>query len=724
MNRLRNFFYLVIATAVVLMTVGCTVSGGGPNPPASIAVTLSSQRVSTMQVGTTTTISATVSNDSLNGGVNWTVSCSTSSCGSFSPTKTASGANTTYTAPTTVPGTGVVTVTATSASDPTKSASASITITTAPAIAVTLSTPPPSSLLAAATASVTASVTGDSANAGVTWSVTCGSSQCGSFNPTKTASGIAATYTAPASVPTGNTVTIQATSVTDTTKVASATITITTPAPPALADGTYVYNVSGADSNGVYFLVGAFSVKSGAITGGEQDFVDPGYAYQNNLIPANSNVTLNNGAVVINLAVANNSNIGSNGIETFHGTMVSGSRVLINQFDGFASAAGSLDAQTSTAAPSGGYAFMVNGADNNDPVGQLAIGGVLNINSGALVTSGSVFDYNDSNVVHQAQTFSSGSVSAPDSYGRVSFNLVPGNPANVSGFILTGYIIGNKIQLVEDQNDGLKGVLGGVALSQGSNTGSFSINSVVNQSYAYGVLGTDTNTNGSGLVDIGGGFAFSSSSTTGNTVSGDMAYNDLGLHRGNTITGTFAVDPTGRVTISNVIAMNSNNVILNPVDNNGNPIPFVFQLYLDGNGNGVVIGADTLETTGGLSYLQSNSNGGDYEGNFALSVGGILGEDGAPAFAAVGPVNITSDNLTGTLEYSAQGYSLAPGFQAAGTENNGLLTFTSGLIPNGSQLNNTVGYGCYPVDNSRLLTVSVSNTQIGVMMLEGITVSK
>jgi hypothetical protein len=491
--------------------------------------------------------------------------------------------------------------------------------------------------------------------------------------------------------------------VTDTTKVASATVNVTTPAPPALADGTYVYNISGQDNNGTYFLAGAFAIKSGVITGGEQDFVDAGFAYINTLDAANSNVTLNNGAAVINLAVANNNNVGNNGVETLHGTMVSGSRLLITQFDGSASAAGSLDLQTSTAAPSGGYSFMVNGADDNTPVGQLAIGGILNVNGGALATSGSVFDYNDSGTIFQAQTFSSGSISTPDGYGRVTFNLVPSASNNVPGFVLTGYIIGNKIQLIEDQSDALNGVLGGVALSQGSNTGKFTGQSVAGLSYAYGVLGTDSNVNGSGLVDIGGGFSFNSNGTVG----GDMAYNDLGIHNGNTITGNYTVDPTGRITITNVVPSNISNA------------QFTFQVYLDGNGNALVIGADDIETTGGLSYVQNNS-GNDYEGNFALSAQGILNEDGAPGFSAVGPINIGSDNITGTTDYTAQGYNLAPGAPLSGTENSstGLFTFT-GLSPDGS-----VGYGYYPIDANHVLAVSVSNLQIGVMMLEGITISK
>ena len=703
MNRFRCCFYLFIATFIVLMTVGCSNPGGSdPNPPATISVTLSSQRVSTMQVGTSTTISATVSNDALNGGVTWSASCSTSSCGSFNPTKTASGANATYTAPATVPGTGVVTVTATSVSDPTRSATASITITTAPAISVTLTTPPPSSIATGATASIVASVTGDSSNGGVTWSVTCGSSQCGSFNPTKTASGAATTYTAPATAPSGNTVTIQATSVTDTTKFATATATITTPAPSALADGTYVYNISGQDNNGSYFVVGAFAVKSGAVTGGEQDFVDDGSSYTDNLNASNSTITTSNGSAVITLATANN-NIGVSGLETLHGTLVSGSRLLITQFDTFASATGSIDLQTGAAQPSGGYAFMVNGSDDGSPVNQLAIGGVLNFNAGTLSTAGSVFDYNDGGDFGQAQGFASGSVSTPDTFGRITFNLAPNSSSKFPGFILTGYIIGSKIQLIENQNDSLNGVVGGVALSQGSNAGKFNSSSpmVSGQSYAYGLSGEDSN----GLLTMAGGFGLNADGTLG----GRLAFNDITNHNGNSITGTYTVDPTGRVTLNNVLASNLN-------------VSFTFQLYLDGNGNALSIGVDDLEASGGLAYLQQAPSS-DYEGNYALSAQGFLNQPGAPAWAAVGPINISSDNITGTTDYTAQGYNPTANVQFSGSENSG----TGLWLLQGTDItsfSSTTGYAEYPIDANRVLLMCLGENQLGLMMLEGITVSK
>ena len=130
-----------------------------------------------------------------------------------------------------------------------------------PAVSVTLSPQPPSSTDAGSTINLTAVVSNDSANAGVKWSATCGSSQCGSFNPTTTPSGTATTYTAPAAPPTPAMVTLTATSVSDTTKSASASVTITAP-PPVLADGNYVYHVAGEDPSSNYFVAGAFTVQN------------------------------------------------------------------------------------------------------------------------------------------------------------------------------------------------------------------------------------------------------------------------------------------------------------------------------------------------------------------------------------------------------------------------------------------------------------------------------
>src|SRR5207302_4869955 len=85
--------------------------------------------------------SATVANDPSSKGVSWTLTQSgtpcSPGCGTISPVNTASGAATTYTAPSAVPTPAQVTVTAISVADTTKSATATATVT--PPIAVSVS---------------------------------------------------------------------------------------------------------------------------------------------------------------------------------------------------------------------------------------------------------------------------------------------------------------------------------------------------------------------------------------------------------------------------------------------------------------------------------------------------------------------------------------------------------------------------------------------------------
>ena len=78
---------------------------------------------------------------------------------------------------------------------------------------------------AGATTAVTARVSNDGAGRGVTWTATCQEEPCGSVSPATTASGEAATYTAPESLPANDqTITIKATSLSDTARSGSANI--------------------------------------------------------------------------------------------------------------------------------------------------------------------------------------------------------------------------------------------------------------------------------------------------------------------------------------------------------------------------------------------------------------------------------------------------------------------------------------------------------------------
>jgi hypothetical protein len=148
-------------------------------------------------------------------------------------------------------------------------------------ISVVLS-PLSSSVVPGGITTVSATVSNDSAHAGVTWSC-APANACGSFRPASTASGMTTTYMAPALVPTGAVVTIIAKSVTDNSKSARSSLMITDsasavqldmPPPPTIQPGQTV-NVSANvshDTAGVTwscFPTGACGTFSPVSTGNE-----------------------------------------------------------------------------------------------------------------------------------------------------------------------------------------------------------------------------------------------------------------------------------------------------------------------------------------------------------------------------------------------------------------------------------------------------------------------
>ena len=211
---------------------------------ASVVVTPNS---ATVQADATAQFTATVTNDPANKGVTWTVTCAKAPCGTVSPSATASGVATTYRAPTTPPASNLnVLLTATSVTNTSATGSANVTV---PAIAVSVA--PGSALIPTnITQQFTAAVNNDPTNKGVTWTLTEGGAECsptcGTISSTNSASVTPITYTAPAKVPAGPTVTLTATSAEDTTKSANATITISAGAvkliPNILAFGNVKFN--------------------------------------------------------------------------------------------------------------------------------------------------------------------------------------------------------------------------------------------------------------------------------------------------------------------------------------------------------------------------------------------------------------------------------------------------------------------------------------------------
>jgi hypothetical protein len=212
--------------------------------------------IKTLTVGGGTYLDVTLTNDKSLLGADWSVSCGSAlapgsplppgqtvdtSCGYFTPIHTASapvpsysdsasGIVTYYTAPSAPPKAGTVTLYASSSADHSQFSALSLVIAGEPiSVAIVASTAPPFTLSASGTMSLTGTLSNDYTVGGgsLSWSLSCGSSDCGSLSAAKTASGTAVTYTAPTTIPTGNTVTVTATSVTDPTESNSIIITIT-----------------------------------------------------------------------------------------------------------------------------------------------------------------------------------------------------------------------------------------------------------------------------------------------------------------------------------------------------------------------------------------------------------------------------------------------------------------------------------------------------------------
>jgi len=385
-------------------------------------------------------------------------------------------------------------------------------------------------------------------------------------------------------------------------------------------------------------------------------------------------------------------------------------RFLLSEFDPTAAGTGSLDLQTAASMPEAGYAFAVSGNDmNGEP---LAIGGILNFTSGALDTASSVFDVslfnsaaNHASVLAK-QAFQSGSVSAPDAFGRVTFTLAPVAASAVPAFAFAGYIIGtNRIQLVEssDASDVLHANSGGSALGQGANTGQFSAMSasVLNQSYAHGSGGVDPK----GTAVMSGVFALQANGVLG----GVVAVNDLTNIGAWNLGGTYTVDATGRVSVSA-------SSLTSPTNATPPAAALGFQLYLDGNGNAMVMGADTFQTTQGIAYEQ----GGSFmlDGAYALSGQGLLAGKTPIPWSAVGPVTATSGQLSGTTDYTVITASPQSAVTLTGTQDAAAsLLHLTGL--DATDFSTTNDFAYYPVSGNRLWAIQTDNHGVSLLLMEG-----
>ena len=199
--------------------------------PSPITVSVSPQ-AQTLTVNQTQNFIATVQNDSQNKGVAWTLAgtnCKANACGTLSSASSPSGAAITYTAPSNVPNSSMVTLTAISIADSKAFASAVLTLVPQPPQVIVTVSPATQTVPVNRSQSFTATVKNDPQNKGVTWTLSgagCAGALCGTLSTSASPSGAPITYTAPPDAPNPPTVTLTATSVTDRKSSASAAITV------------------------------------------------------------------------------------------------------------------------------------------------------------------------------------------------------------------------------------------------------------------------------------------------------------------------------------------------------------------------------------------------------------------------------------------------------------------------------------------------------------------
>jgi hypothetical protein len=500
-------------------------------------------------------------------------------------------------------------------------------------VSIAFQSAPPSSILISSTVSLTAIVSNDPSNSGVDWALVCPTpGNCGTLAPLHTQSGAATVYM-PSSTPSGNTqsVTIEAFATADHTKNIAAPIVIA--GFSGNLKGNFVFQTQGTDVNGAPFqLAGVVALDgNGNVTGGEQTHADFVIAYSDPI--TGGSYTLGSdgrGTMTIN---TNDQNIGQLGIENFAIVYVSASQAFLETLDNpnlqpsSETSSGIMDLQTSTAAPTGGYAFAVNGTDIS--LDDLAMGGIMNINSPNTISgTGSIADQDLAGTLSTKATLS-GTTTQPDSFGSLQFTLTAGFAP--TPLIFTGYIVdATHIKIVESDNTTGTGygATGGLAISQGTAAGTFTKTSFAG-TYVFGILGQDLTGSVTSLASVGYFTAASGKLSSG--------YNDeylAGFGEGvsDSFTGTYKVDTTKDGRADATINFTSNGPgpeLIFYLTGTGSPalvLDFDSNLGAVGRGMAYPQAAPPLAFNGPYGmYFTQNAFGGELDGTAQFDVAGSAG---------------------------------------------------------------------------------------------------
>ena len=538
---------------------------------------------------------------------------------------------------------------------------------------LTIAITAPSSLAASSGGNISATVTNDPKAEGVTWSC-APAGFCGTFTLTQTASGAVTVYTAPPVPPAGGSVTITATSVTIPKRTATATIMIT-----GMATQNFTFYVTGEENNFAddpyYSIAGvvqiANTVSAGgvfAVTGGEQDYNDgdgiTSPEPQGDMIMGGGLVPNGDGTGTLTL-ITDNSNLGISGTETFVVSFANPNHALITQFDGTATSSGSMDLQTSTALPSGSFAFVASGTSSDvNGFFPAAYGGVFTITSGSL--SG-IVDSNLGGTVTPNVPFTA-SLSTPDAFGRGAINNSTGIATSINY-----YVVGPEVIRIIDVDAATATTTADTAVGSAYGQGAVpaftassigkSVFSVQNPFTAYAAVGqfkttAGTHFNGVGdLNELNSGIQLAAQTIYGTYTLASSGY------------GSMTFNPTyGDVSIFGIYAVDPSLNIQDP------------NTTTDGGG-ALIAEMDTNLVGTGQLVPQTDFTVADFSGYYAFGAQGATDANGIFEFDFVGAANVTEPggSFVGTGDLSDPFAALT----GIGPTYTG-VAFTDAAVPDGA----------------------------------------
>jgi hypothetical protein len=488
-----------------------------------------------------------------------------------------------------------------------------------------------------------------------------------------------------------------------------------TPVPPPSGsfsnsnlNGTYVFSISGTDSNGApYAMAGTFTANGsggngkGSITAGTIDINDADTSeFTSGPIAGAtiSNSTYSVGTDGRGEAMIT-TNISGFPTITFDFVLSSSSHGLVIEFDSFGTASGTLDLQAANTTPTGSYAYSFSGDTYNGS--PFATVGNFTLGSGGAITTGLADFNNGVATISPAQTLGGTVVvaSTPSTtlstaqYPSLTFDVFPVN--------------GTQLKFIEmDEN----ATLSGDAFSQTTTT-------IPTGTLAFTLQGQEGSGTTASAVAAGGFMVTDGNGNVTNASTED--FNQDGTLSPTTpvpFTAAYATaaGQTCRYTITDFTGFTPSGTGL------------TYAAY-PSSGGVLLLEIDTLGLTTGAAYTQSSSATFGVPQGYGLNLSGINLSAGSEVDDIAEFTAASGNTITGIIDENSTvdgpvtfGAALTNGTYAAPSGGRGALAATAGTSSSNTTLNTGFSLTFYVVDGTTFPFVETDSGQVatGVFVLQ------